>query len=150
MTSGNPESYRTDPTITRDKVRETMIAPLLVATPSFILIWENFLAEWADHPSELPIYLLLADLARHIATLVKQEEENELRRIFEVVETWHVKGDHYVREAATVGLLEDLQNSGLVGEETTTKCVAYLGPVSLRNWHKVERFWLHGELITDD
>lgn len=62
----------------------------------------------------------------------------------------HLHGDPYVREAATTGLLEDLQNTNLVGSLAPGQCLACLGPQSLRWWNRVERFWAAGELIRAD
>jgi hypothetical protein len=127
-----------------------MMGPILEVSPSFEPVWQGFVAEWKHDPEGLPHYLVLSDLARHIADLLEQGADGELRRIFQVVEAWHVQGDAYVKEAATVGLLEDLQNTNVVGDRTPDKCLAYLGPQSLRWWRKVERFWQAGELIRDD
>ena len=125
-----------------------MLLPILEVSPSFRPDWERFIAEW-EGESELPIYLVLSDLARHIATLLERGCTRELEEIFAVVESWHSDGDAYVREAATVGLLEDLQNPDLVGIGSD-QFEAYLGPESTRWWNKVEKFWEHGELIKDD
>jgi hypothetical protein len=130
--------------------RDAMMEPILKVSPSFEPIWHAFLAEWKDHPEGLPQYLVLSDLARHIARLLESAADRELREIFQVVEAWHVHGDPYVKEAATVGLLEDLQNTNVVGDQAPDQCLAYLGPQSLRWWRKVERFWEKGELIRDD
>ena len=127
-----------------------MMQPMLEVSPSFEPVWQAFVAEWKADPEGLPHYLVLSDLARHIAALLDRGADHELRRIFQVVEAWHVHGDPYVKEAATVGLLEDLQNTNVVGNHTPDKCLAYLGPQSLRWWRKVERFWEAGELIRDD
>lgn len=127
-----------------------MMQPILEVSPSFEPVWQAFVDEWKADPDGLPHYLVLSDLARHIAALLERGADDELRRIFQVVEAWHVHGDPYVREAATVGLLEDLQNTNVVGNHTPGKCVTYLGPQSLRWWRKVERFWEAGELIRDD
>ena len=106
-----------------------MMGPILEVSPSLEPMWQAFVAEWKDDPEGLPHYLVLSDLARHIADLLEQGADGELRRIFQVVEAWHVQGDAYVKEAATVGLLEDLQNTNVVGDRTPDKCLAYLGPV---------------------
>lgn len=123
---------------------------ILNVSPTFEPVRSAFCAEWNDHPEGLPHYLVLSDLARHIAVLLEQGADAEVRQIFQVVEAWHVHGDQYVREAATVGLLEDLQNTNVVGEQTPGRCLAYLGPQSLRWWRKVERFWEKGEPLRDD
>ncbi|MDH4048468.1 MAG: hypothetical protein OEV63_10080 [Gammaproteobacteria bacterium] len=127
---------------------DDMLLPILKASPSFRPTWDEFLAEWKDETSH-PVYLVLSDLARHIAELKRNSREAELRAIFEIVEMWHVDGDSYVKEAATIGLLEDLQNSNLVGD-LSKSFVDYLGPESKGWWCKVERFWEFRELIADD
>lgn len=127
-----------------------MMRAILAASPSFEPVWRAFLAKWQGQPEGLPIYLVLSDLARHIATLLDHGTDSELREIFRVVEEWHLHGDAYVRNAATVGLLEDLQNTTVVGVDVPTRCLGYLGPESLRWWRKVESFWEKGELIRND
>jgi hypothetical protein len=130
--------------------RDSMIQPVLLVSPGFEPIWREFFAEWQGKPEGLPIYLVLSDLARHIATLFHRGADSELREIFRVVEEWHLNGDAYVREAATVGLLEDLQNTNVVGHDIPMRCLNYLGPESLRWWRKVETFWEKGQLIRND
>jgi hypothetical protein len=130
--------------------RDSMMQPVLRASPSFEPVWREFVAEWQGQPEGLPLYLVLSDLARHIASLFARGVDSELREIFGIIEEWHLHGDAYVREAATVGLLEDLQNTNVVGEHVPARCLSYLGPESLRWWRKVENFWEKGELIRDD
>jgi hypothetical protein len=124
--------------------RDAMLQPILAVSPSFSPVWLAFVEEWRDDPGDLPLYLVLTDLARHIAALLARGADSELKQIFQVVESWHVHGDEYVKEAAGVGLLEDLQNTNVVGEHTPDKCVAYLGPHSSRWWRDLERFWNKG------
>jgi hypothetical protein len=127
-----------------------MMQPVLRASPSFEPVWREFLAEWEGQSEGLPMYLVLSELARHIAKLCDRGVDPELREIFRIVEDWHLYGDEYVREAATIGLLEDLQNTNVVAEHIPARCVSYLGPESLRWWRKVENFWEKGELIRND
>ena len=122
---------------------------ILRVSPSFDRTWREFLSEWEHQPGELPLYLVLSELARHISRLYAQGADSELRLIFSIVENWHLNGDAYVREAATIGLLENLQNTNVVGLDLPAKLVQYLGPESRRWWTKVERFWERGELIRD-
>lgn len=55
-----------------------------------------------------------------------------------------------MREAATVGLLEDLQNENLHVSTAAKDFEAFLQPESLKWWGEVERFWNRGEIISDD
>jgi hypothetical protein len=131
--------------------REHMFDPLLVADQSFEPTWRAFVAEWSDEQeNELPSYLALAELARHLITKLERGETADFPAVFDVVEQWHLQGDAYVREAATIGLLEDLQNSGLHRQTQPGDFEPWLRPESKRCWDKVERFWSRGELIRDD
>jgi len=130
--------------------REAMMTPICAASPSFVPVWQAFVEEWRADPDGLPYYLVLADLARHVAHLIEEGAEAELQGIFRAVEEWHTIGDEYVRKAATIGLLEDLQNTNVVGEDVPVKVLRFLGPESTRWWRKVEAFWEHGTPMRDD
>jgi hypothetical protein len=90
-----------------------MMDVLLNACPSFAPRWQVFQDEWRAESNDLPLYLILAAFARHLVDMMERGETAQLSLIFEAVEQLHVEGDHYVQEAATVGLLEDLQNLNL-------------------------------------
>jgi hypothetical protein len=129
--------------------RDEMMEPMLEACPSFRPAWEEFVREWGAE-AEPSLYLALGSLARHLIALLAARDALALSRAFGVVERWHIEGDAFVREAATVGLLEDLQNEGL-HETTTPKAFEpFLLPESRKWWEKVDRFWTSGELIQDD
>lgn len=120
--------------------RQTMFEPLLIADPSFQPHWNEFLVEWGDE-AEQPLYLALSSLARHLLNRLETGDTEGFDRVFAVVERWHTHGDDYVREAATVGLLEALQNlSGGSGQRPTT-VEPWLGPVSRHWWDKLDQFW---------
>ena len=97
-----------------------MFQPILEVSDGFRPIWNEFLEEWKDD-DELPQYLALGDLARYISSLISESKDEEIKKIFAVIERWHLEGDLYVKEAATVGILEDLQNTNLVGEGVPEK-----------------------------
>jgi hypothetical protein len=89
-----------------------MMEPMLRACPSFHEKWNDFVAEWQHEEQELPYYLVLSDLARHLVAMLERRDTGQFDAIFDVVERWHAERDPYVREAVTIGLLEHLQNSG--------------------------------------
>ena len=59
-------------------------------------------------------YLRLAEFARHLILLWQAGRVAELTQAFGAIERPHVDGDDYVREAATLGLLETLQNNASI------------------------------------
>ena len=131
--------------------KDGMMGVLVAACPSFAPRWQEFLDEWRDEAYDLPLYLALADLARHLVALVEPGRTSDLPTVFAAIERLHVEGEHYVREATTVGLLESLQDLNLHKDATEPEQFRpYLGPVSMRWWDKLYRFWEHGELLTDD
>src|ERR1700693_1023033 len=93
--------------------RDEMIGVLLDACPSFAPRWIAFQDEWREEVDDLPMYIVLGDFARHLIGMVERGDTARLAAIFAAVERLHVEGDGYRREAATVGLLEDLQNLNL-------------------------------------
>ena len=85
------------------------------------------------------------DFASHLVELVKAQRTEELPEVFRVIEQLHVEGDHYVRELATVGYLEDIQNfAGHRGLDPAW-FEPYLLSESRRWWRGLNAFW-QGEI----
>jgi hypothetical protein len=88
-------------------LNQTQIMPLLlVACPSFEAVWDSEL----DAEEKGRIYTCLGTFARHLLELYRQGSVHEFAAVAEVVERLHIEGDHPTREAATIGLLEGIQN----------------------------------------
>jgi hypothetical protein len=133
--------------------RDTMMEPMLSACPSFLPEWEAFLREWKGRPEGLPVYIALSDLARHLTGKLVSGDTGQFNDIFEVVELWHTRGDDYVREAASIGLLEDLQNGNLWPDRDAADWSLFelwLRPTSRRWWNKLIDHGQHGIPLTDD
>ena len=118
-----------------------MMETLVTASPAFAGEWEAFRREWAAEPDGLPLYLALADFARHVVGLLEANDVDRLHRVFEAIESLHAEGDDYVRKAATVGLLEDLQNSNLHSTTEPEQFRPFLRPESARGWDRLNAFW---------
>ena len=113
--------------------------PLVVATcPSFSKRWEEHRALYG---TEELLYVDLGEFAHHLVELQKANRTGEFRTIFDMIERMHLEGDHYVKEAITIGLLEGIQNvagnSGIDPEQF----VEYLKPESARWWRQLNDFW---------
>ncbi len=127
------------------------MATLVAACPEFAPQWQEFQDDWRDEPDESPVYVPLAAFARHLIAKLERGETADLPAVFDAVERLHVEGDEFVREAATVGLLEGLQNLNLHSRGTTPEQFRpYLGPQTARWWDKLEAFWERGTPLTDD
>jgi len=129
--------------------REGMMRAIVAACPDFAASYELFMAEWKDEP-QIPHYVALGDFSRHIISLLETGDRQQLLAAFEMIERLHTDGDQYVREAATIGILENLQNTNLHSNTEPEQFLEFLHPVSLRYWQKVEDFWNKGIIITED
>lgn len=127
--------------------KEDMIPLLVEASPAFSSQWAEFQTEWEDDKEGMPYYVCLGDFARYLGDKLKQDDIEDFPAIFRVVERLHVEGDGYVREAATIGLLEGIQNTH---GESAMKFVPFLGPETKRWWGKLNNFWETGKLLTND
>lgn len=126
-----------------------MMPTLLAACPTFAATYDAFAAEWKDEPQP-PVYLALADFSRHVLGLLHTGNQQQLQTAFDAIERLLAEGDESVRKAATIGILESLQNTHLHFNTTPEQCREFLRPVSLRYWRKVEAFWSNGTIIADD
>ena len=126
-----------------------MMAPMLVACPSYRGQWEEFLKEWVDNPilfddggdGSLPHYLALSDLANHLIVKLETGDTEEFAAVFNVVEEWIVRGSDYVSEAAVVGLLEDLTNEARYFKKRVSDFVPWMGPTTRKWLPEVVDFW---------
>ena len=128
---------------------EKMMSELVLVNPAFTEEWVGFKDEWNEE-GELPYYLVLGDYARHVKSLHESGEEQLLFEIFKVVEKLHLEGNHYVREAMTIGLLEGIQNITATSKGGSLAYEKYLLPETKYWWDKLNSFWNNGELIEDD
>ncbi len=125
------------PVIGRDDVM-----PLLVkACPSFAPRW----LEIETDPGHLEAdgnrlcYIDAGEFARHLIRLHQEETLDEIALAFDIIERLHVEGDEYVRQLATIGYLESLQNQvGWGTEADPPDFTPYLGPVSLYHWRRLD------------
>ncbi len=118
--------------------KEQVMPLLLDACPSFTEKWREHRAFYED---EDLLYVDLGEFAHHLVTLHKADLTDEFPAVFEIIERLHLEGDPYVKEAATIGLLEGIQNvagnSGVNPEEFSR----YLKPESAKWWRQLNDFW---------
>ena len=121
--------------------RDQMMRVLVEACPSFRREWEAFRAEWKDSTDDLPLYIALAALARHLIGMLERGERDGLARAFGAVEQLQLEGEPCVREAAVIGLLENLQNLNLHATTDPDQLRPFLGPESAEAWDELYGFW---------
>ena len=119
--------------------REQMMPMLLSSCPSFAEPWARYV-EAPGYEEDL-LYLHLNEFAAHVVSLLKAGETEELGAVFTLVETLHKDGDRYVCEAATIGILEGVQNIAEHSGFDAESFVPYLGSESTRWWRRLNDFW---------
>ncbi len=88
-------------------ITKPQIVPrLLDVCPSFRPVWEKHIRDYHEEIT----YVVLSDLAVHLLDLHRAGKREAFPEVGRVIEELHVEGDAYVREAATIGLLEGIQN----------------------------------------
>jgi predicted transcriptional regulator len=110
-------------------ITEAQVVPMLAeACPSF-------------QSSEELLYLVLGDFARHLLELHRQGQTATFPEVARVIERLQVEGTHSVREAATIGLLEGVQNVWANEGVDPELFAAHLLPESRRWWEELNAFW---------
>jgi hypothetical protein len=129
--------------VERQYVRAEVPQLLAQACPSFKDTegWTEFWNDFGDEP-EIPDYILVSAFIRHLVDLNVADKTEAFDAVFDLVEGLHLHGDSYVRELATVGILEDLQNTNLHHHGSSPEdFVPYLRPVSKWWWEELYLFW---------
>jgi len=91
--------------------------------------------------SEDLLYNALGDCARHLLELYQRHETDSFPAVAQVIEQLHVEGDGEVKEAATVGLLEDIQNIWANNDVNPESFAIHLLPESRKWWDELNAFW---------
>ena len=110
--------------------QEQVVPMILEACPSFQETWIR-----SDDQDLLNI--VMGDLARHLLSLYQIRRKEEFGPLCEVIERLQLDGDRHVRELATIGILETIQNVWNHPEEFCR----FLLPESKKWWKELNDFW---------
>ena len=111
-----------------------VIPILLKACPSFQSIWEEC------EEKEL-LYCALGEFASYLLDMHNSGQTEVLKAAGVAIEQLHLDGDAHVREAATIGLLEGIQNYWGNNSVDAELFRPYLLPTSQRWWDELNAFW---------
>ncbi len=122
------------------------VVPLILdACPSFVAVWEIEIEQDPIHLNEDGTrldYLDASAFSRHLVRLLKAHRSDEITASFQAIEKLLVDGDPYVKELATIGYLESLQNhAGWDEKIEASDFEGFLQPESRRWWKGLIRFW---------
>jgi len=114
--------------------KEDFLDPLPAIWPGFQALRDDFERKYADSADDMPDYILVGDLVRACAGLLKDGQEAELTGIFDLVDRWIAQGDNYVRTIAITGFIEDMTNRNMHTDTRPEDFERFLGPRSTRYW----------------
>ena len=130
----------------QNMITESEMIPLMLeASPSFAPQWQQLLDEWGTE--DFPLYTALGDWSRHIVEMLAVQDVDGIQKALVVIERWCTEGDDFVLNAATVGVLENLQNSNIHKTTEPGQFKPFLLSASLKWWDKLYAFWENGELL---
>ena len=110
---------------------------IVQACPSFRPAWEAHLLQ---HGDDL-LYIAAGELADHLLMLHRDGDASTFPALAAAIEQLHVDGSPWVKEFATIGVLEAIQNTWGNSRVDPELFAAYLGPESLRWWQGLNNFW---------
>jgi hypothetical protein len=116
--------------ITQDQI----MSMILEACPSFQKLWDE-----SDNQDLL--YVVMGDLSRHLLDLYQKGQTDEFNPLCETIETFHTNGDSFVKEFATIGILEAIQNVWGNTDIDPEEFHKFLLPESRKWWKKLNDFW---------
>ena len=110
---------------------------ILEACPSFAAAWEEHLCEHGNDA----LYVAAGSLASHLLSLNRTGNVESFPAVANAIERLHAEGSPWVKEFATIGILEGIQNVwSNCGAEPEHFC-QYLGSESRRWWQSLNDFW---------
>ena len=119
--------------------RQQVMERLLESCPSYRQRWDAYRA--APEFDEELLYVHLGDFADHVVDLLERNDLVELPVVAAELERLHAEGDDYVKEAATIGLLEGIQNVAGHRSVPTKNLEQALGAEARRWWTSLDAFW---------
>lgn len=114
-----------------------VIPILLEACPTFENTWQEHVQDYGEDL----LYVAAGAFARHLLVLKNEGDLSCFMSVGAAIERFHQEGSLWVKEFATIGLLEGIQNVWSHQEPDGEYFSRYLGEESLRWWQSLNAFW---------
>jgi hypothetical protein len=122
--------------------RDEVIPSLLAAAPGFQAAWQEYLKSWDRE--DRGIYTDAGEFAHYVVRSYADGNTAEFNAIFTTLETILREGDDTARDAATIGVLEDIQTIASNRPFGAAAFEGWLGPLSRQAWEEIDRLWRAG------
>ncbi len=110
---------------------------LVQVCPTFAIERDEHVAEYGNDM----LYVAAGAFARHLLDLQMAATTSCFPQLGTTIEQLHTDGTPEVKELATIGLLEGIQNVWGHSCVDPEEFLKYLGPVSLSWWNGLNNFW---------
>jgi hypothetical protein len=119
---------------------DEVVPAFLAACPGLVPAWQEHLAVWGGE-DDRGFYNDVAVIAHHLVDRFGQGDLSEFPAAFALLERCLAEGDPPVREVATVGIIEDIQNVASHRPFGPQVFLDWLGPLSRSAWDEMCQFW---------
>jgi len=104
----------------------------------------SFTEEWLEHLQELgneSLYVAAGSFARHLLSLYQASNLSSFPAVAAAIERLHTEGSPWVKEFATIGVLEGVQNVWSHSPTDPERFALFLLPESQGWWRGLNSFW---------
>ncbi|MBC3812861.1 DUF7674 family protein [Undibacterium aquatile] len=110
---------------------------LVDACPSFEDQWKQHVEAFGNDV----LYLAAGEFAAHLLERFQAGDAEAFRAVGIAIERLHTEGTPWVREFATIGVLEGIQNVWSHSATSPEAFFPFLGLESQRWWRGLNKFW---------
>lgn len=118
---------------------------LVDSCPSFGPLWAAHLTEWGNDI----LYIAASEFADHLLVMYRAGDEASFQSVALAIERLHIEGLPWVKDFATVGVLEGIQNVWANRGENPEHFGAHLLPTSRHAWDALNVAWSSKKLDGD-
>lgn len=121
--------------------REEVMNLFIEACPSFKENWVAYFNSDDDRNNSTVLYSDLTCFANYLVCHIDNEIMLETKTVFDLIEQLIHQGDTFIKEAITVGLLEDIQNK-LINQSIDLNIFnKYMHTETKKSWGDLIDFW---------
>jgi hypothetical protein len=117
-----------------------ILSTLLDAFPAFAPFWKKHVAYWGGEPAgnftDMSVFVHFT-----IEELFEKGKEDEVQRLFQLLEKLLLNGDQETTGLIGIGFFEKLQNISSWRPYGNKVFERYLGPRSAAIWQEIRRIW---------